>query len=389
MHHVIFLCALLVLMGCDDTPFHGLTLMEMEDMEHTGEPNLQVSDQGEVTLSYLREHAGKTTLYLRALSDAGWSSPKSVTEGKDLLVNWADFPSILAANGSLIAHWLVRQEGRAFAYDVYTASSDDGGARWTAAERLHADTSDTEHGFVSLYAVEDGVGAFWLDGQRYAQAGQSKGMELRHRLLGSKDSDSEEIVDALVCDCCQTDAMVVDGSPVVVYRDRTENDIRDITLARLTDDGWAKTPVGTDGWRISGCPVNGPAMAQGNGILAVAWFTAVPSNRVRVAFSLDGGSSFAAPIDVATDKPLGRVDVVVTPNGRALVSWLAQNEDGFSYREISPEGWVGDAIKVASMETRRASGFPKMIETKGELIFAWTDTLGDVPRVRTSTKRLP
>ena len=61
MHHVIFLCALLVLMGCDDNPFHGLTLMEMEDMEHTGEPNLQVSDQGEVTLSYLREHAGKTT----------------------------------------------------------------------------------------------------------------------------------------------------------------------------------------------------------------------------------------------------------------------------------------------------------------------------------------
>ena len=133
MHHVIFLCALLVLMGCDDTPFHGLTLMEMEDMEHTGEPNLQVSDQGEVTLSYLREHAGKTTLYLRTLSDAGWSSPKSVTEGKDLLVNWADFPSILAANGRLIAHWLVRQEGPAFAYDVYTASSDDGGARWTAA----------------------------------------------------------------------------------------------------------------------------------------------------------------------------------------------------------------------------------------------------------------
>jgi hypothetical protein len=147
--------------------------------------------------------------------------------------------------------------------------------------------------------------------------------------------------------------------------------------------------MGSDGWRISGCPVNGPAMAQGNGMLAVAWFTAVPSNRVRVAFSLDGGSSFATPIDVANDKPLGRVDVVVTPNGRALVSWLAQNEDGFSYREISPEGWVGDAIKVASMETRRASGFPKMIETKGELIFAWTDTLGDVPRVRTSTMRLP
>ena len=389
MRHITVLFALLALMGCAETPFHGLTLMDMQDMEHTGEPNLQVSEQGEVTLSYLREHGGMTTLYLRTLSDAGWSSPKPVTQGKDLLVNWADFPSIIAANDRLIAHWLVRQEGPAFAYDVYTASSDDGGDRWTTAKRLHADTSDTEHGFVSLYAVEDGVGAFWLDGQRYAQAGQSKGMELRHRLLGSKDSDSEEIVDALVCDCCHTDAIVVDGSPVVVYRDRTENEIRDISLARLTDTGWVKTSAGTDGWRISGCPVNGPAIAQNNGIVGVAWFTAVPSNRVRVAFSFDGASSFDVPIDVVTEHPLGRVDLVVTPDGRAMVSWLAQNQGGFRFREVMPDGETGDVIKVASMETRRASGFPKMVETDGELIFAWTDTAGSVPRVRTSKMRLP
>ena len=102
-------------MGCAETPFHWLTLMDMQDMEHTGEPNLQVSEQGEVTLSYLREHGGMTTLYLRTLSHVGWSSPKPVTQGKDLLVNWADFPSIIAANDRLIAHWLVRQEGPAFA----------------------------------------------------------------------------------------------------------------------------------------------------------------------------------------------------------------------------------------------------------------------------------
>ena len=121
----------------------------------------------------------------------------------------------------------------------------------------------------------------------------------------------------------------------------------------------------------------------------MAWFTAVPSNRVRVAFSFDGGSSFDVPIDVVTEHPLGRVDLVVTPDGRAMVSWLAQNQGGFRFREVMPNGETGDAIKVASMETRRASGFPKMIESKGELIFAWTDTTGSVPRVRTSKMRLP
>ena len=121
MRHITVLFALLALMGCAETPFHALTQMDMQDMEHTGEPNLQVSKQGEVTLSYLREHGGMTTLYLRTLSDAGWSSPKPVTQGKDLRGNWAAFPSIIAANDRLIAHWLVRQEGPAFAYDVYTA----------------------------------------------------------------------------------------------------------------------------------------------------------------------------------------------------------------------------------------------------------------------------
>ena len=386
MHYPVLLSALLALVGCADPQFHAFP---MKEMAHTGEPNLQVSERGEVTLSYLHEHSGMTTLYLRTLSDAGWSSPKRVAQGKELLVNWADFPSVITTNDGLVAHWLVQQKGPAFAYDIYTASSDDGGDRWTTAERLHSDTSDTEHGFVSLYAAQDGIGAFWLDGRRYAQPDGSKGMELRHRLLGLDQTASEEVVDSLVCDCCQTDAIAVEGSPAVVYRDRTENEIRDITFARLTNKGWVKAPVGTDGWRISGCPVNGPALAYRDGVIAVAWFTAVPSNRVRVAFSFDGGVSFDAPIDVDAENPLGRVDVVITAHGNAIVSWLAQNGGGFRYREITSDGQIGDAIKVASMATRRASGFPKMIETNGELIFAWTDTSADVPRVRTSMMRLP
>ena len=386
MHHFITLCALLVLMGCADKQFH---VLPMKQMERTGEPNLQVSEHGDVTLSYLRKDAGITTLYLRTLSDAGWSSPKRVIQGKELLVNWADFPSVITTNDGFVAHWLVRQSGQAFAYDIYTALSDDGGVGWTNAERLHADTSNVEHGLASLYATQDSVGAFWLDGQRYAQSDGSKGMELRHRLLGLDQAESEEVVDSLVCDCCQTDAIVVDGAPAVVYRDRTENEIRDITFARLTNKGWVKSSVGTDGWQISGCPVNGPTVAERDGVIAVAWFTAVPSNRVRMAFSFDGGMSFDVPIEVDTESPLGRVDVVITAHGNAIVSWLAQNEGGFRYREVTSDGQIGDAIKVASMATRRTSGFPKMVESNGELIFAWTDTLGGESRVRTSMMRLP
>ena len=38
MRHITVLFALLALMGCAETPFHGLTLMDMQDMEHTVSP---------------------------------------------------------------------------------------------------------------------------------------------------------------------------------------------------------------------------------------------------------------------------------------------------------------------------------------------------------------
>ena len=185
------------------------------------------------------------------------------------------------------------------------ARSADGGTTWTRLGKLHSDDTATEHGFVSVVPAAAGFEAVWLDGRAMASGGT---MSLRAAHVGERPGEST-VLDPDVCTCCQTDAVRTDRGLVAVYRDHDEGEIRDISIVRHTDDGWSEPrPVHDDGWRIPGCPVNGPAVAHGDGHLAVAWFTAAQDRpRVLLAFSHDGGASFDAPIQIDGDRPVGRV----------------------------------------------------------------------------------
>src|SRR3546814_2913271 len=79
--------------------------------------------------------------------------------------------------------------------------------------------------------------------------------------VASQVADAVE-VDATVCDCCGTDVAVTARGPLLAYRDRIVDEIRDIHVARLEDGAWRTLPaVHADNWKIAGCPVNGPAIA--------------------------------------------------------------------------------------------------------------------------------
>jgi hypothetical protein len=181
---------------------------------------------------------------------------------------------------------------------------------------------------------------------------------------------------------------------VVVFRDRSEKEIRDISALRRTAAGWAKpVAVHADSWEIPGCPVNGPAVAAGAGgrNLAVAWFTAAPPGpRVEVAFSADGGASFGPPVVVDAGHPVGRVDVKLDPlasagaagaaSAAALVSWVASAAEGersaIWLRRVGADGRAGAPFEVPGTRTVRASGFPRMGLAGDRLLLAWVDDAG-------------
>ena len=314
------------------------------------------------------------------LVEGEWLAPTAVAEGEDFFANWADIPALIEANdGSLVAHWLARTGEDTYAYSIFLARSTDLGKTWQPLGQLNDDTTPTEHGFVSWVSEADAVRAFWLDGRAMLEGGP---MSLRTTVVREEVLPSE-VLDERVCDCCATAATLVDGEPLVVFRDRSQEEVRDIAIVRREAGQWSPTaPVASDGWVIPGCPVNGPAIDGANGNLFAAWFTAADEQpKVQFAVSRDGGASFTEPILIDADNPLGRVDLVSTAEGEAMVSWLASGRDNarVMLRLVSSTGTVGPSLTVAETQNARASGFPRLEKLDDHLYLIWVDAAEDRP----------
>ena len=116
-------------------------------------------------------------------------------------------------------------------------------------------------------------------------------MTLRSAIVNGKGIISQRTeLDNRVCDCCQTSATMTTNGPVVVYRDRSEEEVRDISIVRNVNAKWTQPQtVGLDNWKIAACPVNGPSVDAIDNTVAVAWFTVTKGiGDVRVVFSQDG-----------------------------------------------------------------------------------------------------
>lgn len=343
-------------------------------------------------LSWLEPDGDGFALRHATWTGEAWGAAQTAARGDDWLINWADFPSVVQVSPTRwVAHWLVKHPGGvAHAYDVRLAASADGLA-WSQPAAPYDDATPAEHGFVSLVGTNGELHAVWLDGRRAGGHGHGGGATaLRGATLDAagRRVGPELEIDPRVCDCCQTDVAATDDGPVVVYRDRGPDEVRDIALVRREGAGWsAPQPVHVDGWVMPGCPVNGPAVDARGRVVAVAWFTAPDQPRVRLAFSDDAGRSFAAPIEVAQGGVVGRVDVAVLPDGRAIVSWLADGPGGAELlaRPFRRDGAAGPAATIARVSAGRDAGFPRMLRVDDRrLVLAWTDTAGEAPELRTA-----
>jgi len=303
-----------------------VTMIEPPSGAGSAEPFLFATGQG-VLLSWLEPVANSDRMALRfsRLEDGRWSAARTVVERSDLFANWADFPSIVQdGRGVLFAHWLQRSGASTYAYDVRMATSRDDGRTWSAPFALNRDGKKTEHGFVSLVALaKGGVAAAWLDGRKMPEGKEEGDMTLRYATVSASGVVGNEVeLDDRTCECCTSGMAIASSGPVVVYRDRSDQEVRDIAVVRRSSGKWtAPRLVHSDGWKIAGCPVNGPQVDAIGDRVVTAWFTGAGDHgRVLVAFSDDGGATFAAPVSVDDGKPVGRVDVVMLDAKRAVIS---------------------------------------------------------------------
>jgi hypothetical protein len=378
--------------GCGETPLGPLavTVLPTPAGDFSGQAHLAAGNDGTAILSWLEpttgEGMGLKYSMLAAGSDS-WSSPMQLAEGENWFVNWADFPSIVPiGDGVWAAHWLVYQEDYD-GYDIDVAISDDAGKTWGAPFLLNTDGTPTEHGFVTLFPLGDDIGAVWLDGRNMivdgeftyrSPAGDMLGTSLRFARFGrdgTRIADSQ--IDELVCDCCQPDVALRDDGPILIYRDRTPEEVRDIVVRRMTDGRWQDLqPLPADHWVIEACPINGPAIAADGETVAAAWFSAVDEQPVvHFARSDDGGASFSDDVEIDTAGSFGYVDVELLANGDAVVSWLRSSDGDLSFttRRVERNGTLGPLEPVAAVDLSRPLDFPQMVSVGDRLVFLWTD----------------
>lgn len=386
----------LLVFGCTERRQAAPTERAVEELPSpTGagaaEPFLYATRDG-VLLSWLEPVAGTDRVALRfsRYANGRWSAPRSIVERNDLFVNWADFPSIVEdARGALFAHWLQKNGKGTYSYDVRMATSTDGGATWSESFLLNRDGKEAEHGFVTLAALPaGGVGATWLDGRKMPGGD----MSIRYATVDAKGTIADDVeLDGRTCECCTTGMTMTGSGPVIVYRDRSPEEVRDIAYVAKTAGGWTQPArVNADEWKINACPVNGPQIDAIGTRAVTAWFTAAQDKgRAFVAFSDDGGVTFARPVPIDDGKPIGRVDVVLLDEETALVTWLEQTAAGgeIRARRVSRNGTFEPAMKIADSSTARAAGFARVARVGREVYFTWTEQDAKSKRVHVARAR--
>jgi hypothetical protein len=317
------------------------------------------------------------------------TDPVTIAQGSNFFVNWADVPSVFrAANDVLMAHWLERGGANRSAYDIKLAVSSDAGRTWIPSGTPHRDGKEAEHGFVSFFNhPRGGVGLIWLDGREMAShggdhmtAGPAATMlrttQVATGAQGPRAFGDDIAVDPKVCDCCSTSAATTSEGVIVAYRDRSDKEVRDISVSRFDGKTWsAPTSVHADNWEINACPVNGPVVVANGASVAVAWFTqAGGTAHSYVAFSKDAGRTFGAPVKIDGGSSFGRLSMVMPDAKRVLVGYIerAGEETSFLVRQVTTTGTLAAPVKIASVSSERASGFPRMAIDGDRVVMAWT-----------------
>src|SRR5262249_19852136 len=277
------------------------------------EPNLSVGPDGRAYLSWFEpvQPSGYAMKFAIRSRGGSWSTARTITQTENRYGS-----SILALpDGLLAAYWLTKSGPGRHANDVNVSISRDGGQTWGKPIIPHRDRTPAERGFATIIPANGGIAVVWLNGSpmmmesnsgavkhgsddvrpdiprhgsdhRRLEGGNQGGA--KHDMTASKMETSlmyttidldgtiakEVLLDSRVCECCQTAAAPTPDGIVVVYRDRSEKEVRDISILRSKNGKWSEPePLSKDGWEINGCPVNGPAISSSGKNVAVAWYT--------------------------------------------------------------------------------------------------------------------
>ena len=368
--------------------------------DNNAQPNL-VSSNGALSLSWISsKNKNKASLHFSQFKKGKWIKPQKIANGSDWFVNWADFPAHAINEDLIITSYLKKSDSGTYTYDVILNLQKLSGEKIKKDFLLNTDGVKAEHGFVSIIPNNNkGFFITWLDGRNTVEKkldGHHKPMTIRFaEITNTGEVINESELDEAACDCCQTSIAMTNNGPIVVYRDRSENEVRDIYTIRNINGVWEEpNPLHNDGWIINGCPVNGPKVAVNSTNLAIAWFTVVNDNPiVNVSFSKTNGDSFGIPFKLNDLDAIGRVDVAFLNNEEVIVSYMEVDDIGTYLRikKVSVTGEISKPITISKIDGGRNTGVPQLEIIDSEIFIVWTiflDGMNQLKSIKLNSKNI-
>jgi hypothetical protein len=210
--------------------------------------------------------------------------------------------------------------------------------------------------------------------------------QLSKLYVGTLDGSGGSMVWSGVCYCCKTSLIAAGSSVYAAWRHVFQGGFRDIAFTELRDGGRSFSSVvrvSADGWKIDGCPENGPALAaDASRRIHVVWPTP-PDGKTDTPLGLfyantSNATTFSPRAQIPTNGPAAHAQIVIGLDGQPIVAW---DEIVAGARRIALAGVRGDGssasfVPIASPTKSADQGWPALASTTGGTVLAWVNKSG-------------
>jgi hypothetical protein len=221
----------------------------------------------------------------------------------------------------------------------------------------------------------------WLDNRNKEKSGA--GAIFACSLNGGKSVGANLTIDGMACPCCRPAvALAPDGNLWAAWRKTFEGNVRDIVLAKSTDQGRtfsAPIRVRHDGWAFPACPHRGPSLVFDRfGRLYIGWYTEGTDEQPRLLLSVsdDEGKTFSTPVSLHTSTTSlpDQLRMAIHPDGAVVAVW--EEVTGVRKRTVMrvslDRGQTFGPVQVLS-EGAKAETPTAAIHPNGTVAVAWME----------------
>lgn len=319
------------------------------------EPSMAAARDGSAYIAWIEHRAKKEAdVFVAALDGEGRikGAPARVNPNAGEAKGWrGDPPTIaVAPDKTLYVGWTARAPGAGHGTTLYLSASRDEGRSFGPPVKVNDDAKPASHGMHSLAVANDGhVYLAWLDERNVAPVAEAMpGMnqtKMEHAEPNSEvffavSTDGGRSVSANkrlaneACPCCKT-ALAVgpDNQVYAAWRQVMPGDFRHIAVASSSDGGQnfaSPKIVSDDGWKITGCPVSGPALVVAtDGALRAVWYTAGERGSAGLywADSRDRGQTFSERKLLAAGQVRGNPSLLADAKNNLFAIWESDEKE--------------------------------------------------------------